>query len=98
MKFDITVRFGEPEAPSPEIKKLQEVILAAIDDLKTAINNVNTSVSNEIAAVSAKLASLGGGISDADAEALVTQLNTIKTNLDNETATLTGTTPPPVGP
>ena len=70
--------------------------MAAIDDLKTATGNLMTSVSNELAAISAKLSSIPatGGASDADIEAVVAQLTTLKDTVDTETATLTAPPPP----
>jgi len=80
---------------APGIEAKLGDLVAAIDDLKSAVAALNTSVSAEIAAVSAKLAGFAGDVPAADAEAIVTQLNTLKSTVDAETTTLTG---PPSGP
>ena len=68
--------------------------MAAIDDLKSAVADLGTSISNELAAISAKLSNPTGA-SDADVEAVVAQINTLKSQVDAETATLTGPAPAP---
>lgn len=73
------------------VLKMKGEIMAAIDDLKAAIAALNTSVSDEIAAVSAKIASFAGAVPAADAETIVSQLNTLKQTVDNETAAISGT-------
>lgn len=70
--------------------------MSALTDLQTSVAALNTSVSNELAAISSKLSGLGDSVAAADVEAAVTQLNTLKSNLDAETAALTG--PPPAPP
>lgn len=73
--------------------------MAAIDDLKTAVTNLNASVSAEIAAVTTALqnaaAGNNGSVSAADAESIVTQLQTLQATIDAETAALTA---PPATP
>jgi hypothetical protein len=59
--------------------------VAAIDDLKNAVANLGTSMSNELSAILAKLSNPGTG--DADIEDLVTQIDNLKTTVDQETAT-----------
>ena len=68
----------------------QEKIMAGVDDLKaavaaiaTALVALSTSITNEIAEVTAVITKLqqGGGLSDADAEALAQQLQGSVTNL-----------------
>jgi hypothetical protein len=77
-----------------QILKGQQNIMAAIDDLKGAVGGLGTSISNELAAIAAKLASIpAGGTSDADVATVVTQINTLKDQVDAETATLTGPAP-----
>lgn len=69
--------------------------MAAIDDLKGAVANLGTSVSNELAAISTKLSGITtGGTSDADIEAVVTQIDNLQATVDAETATLTGNAAP----
>lgn len=68
------------------VLKNQGKIMAAIDDLKTAVAALKVSVSNELAAVIAKLSAPNAN--DADIQAAVADLNTLKANLDSETTTL----------
>jgi len=82
------------------IESLLGGIVTALDDLKKAVSDLSASTSAEIAAVQARLSAAGGDVPAAEAEAIVAQLGTLKTTLDNETAALTGTAPqaPPPGP
>lgn len=73
----------------------QEKIMAALADLQTAVSNLSTSVSNELAAIAAKLSAAGDSVSSDDVEAAVASLNTLKANLDAETATLVPAPPAP---
>ena len=66
-----------------------QMAATALDDLKTAVSGLNTSISAEIAAIQAKLAGFNGAVPAADAEAIVTQLGTLKSTIDTETAALT---------
>lgn len=74
-------------------------LMAAIDDLKAAVAALNTSISAEIAAIAAAIAAAAAGnagsVAAADAEAIVTQLGTLKTTIDTETAKLAPVAPPP---
>jgi hypothetical protein len=79
---------GEVKAKLTLIHKEQQRIMAAIDDLRNKVAELGTSVSNELAAISAKL-STPGGTSDEDIEAVVAQLDTLKGQIDAETAALT---------
>jgi predicted nucleic acid-binding Zn-ribbon protein len=72
-----------------QILKEQKRIMAAIDDLKNSVAALGTSISSELAAISAKLSN--PETSDADIEAVVSQIDALKTQVDTETATLAGT-------
>lgn len=77
-----------------EIRKERLKIMAAIDDLKTSVANLGTSISEELDAISTKLSSIptgGPGTSDDEIEAVVAQIDSLKTKVDQETATLSGT-------
>jgi hypothetical protein len=75
------------------IEKGQKTIMDALADLKAAVANLNASVSNEISAVTTAIQTAqtnnAGAVSATDAEAIVTQLGTLKSTLDAETAALT---------
>lgn len=86
-----------------KIEANQEKIMSALADLQKAVSDLNTSVSSEIAAVTAALqaaaATNNGSVAASDVEAAVTQLQTIKANLDSETSTLVPAPPaPPANP
>ncbi len=64
--------------------------MAAIDDLKGSIADLKTSISTELAAISAKLGAIPvpNGTSDADIQAVISQVNALKATVDAETASL----------
>lgn len=76
-----------------DVLKELKIIMAAIDDLKTAVTRLQASTSAEIkAAVAAILAAQqanNGSVSAIDAEAIVAQLNSVSDTLDAETKSLT---------
>ena len=76
------------------IEQQQEKIMSALTDLHDAVARLNASTSAELSAIAAKLASLpAGSVSDAEVAAVVTQLNSVASSLDAETAALA----PPAG-
>ena len=68
-----------------ELNKTLEKLVAAIDDLNTAVANLTTEV-NDV------LANVGQGVSDAEAETIVTDLNNLAAQIS---AALNP--PPPAG-
>ena len=82
-----------------KLRRMENRILAAIDDLKAAVAGLGTSISAEItaatAAITAAQTANAGAVPAADAEAIVTQLNTLKATVDAETAALTAPAPEP---
>ena len=77
---------------------------AAVASLKTAVDANTTSTNNEITVVNQVIATLqAGGLTDAQAEALATQLQTSVTNLSTSQAALDAESksiqvPPPAKP
>lgn len=67
-----------------DILTRQGLVMAAFDDLTAALTNLSTVVGEVPAAV-------GQGLTDAQAEAFVTQINDLATQLQNDI------TPPPAG-
>jgi hypothetical protein len=72
----------------------QEKIMSALTDLQKAVSDLNASFTAELAAINAKLAGIASGTSDADIASVITDLTTLKNNIDAETAALT-TVPTP---
>lgn len=73
------------------IRKESTHLADALTDLKQAVTDLNTSVSNELAAIGTALQNASqnsGGISQADAEGIVTQIRDLQAKVDQETSTL----------
>jgi uncharacterized coiled-coil protein SlyX len=66
-------------------KKL-EALMSGFDDLKAAVESLTTAVNNEISVVNDVIAKMkqGGGLSDAEAEALAQKLQGSVDNLNAE--------------
>lgn len=70
-------------------------LATGLQNITQAITDLNTSFSSEIAAITAALQNANsGGVSEADAAGIVTQLKDLQTRIDTETAALT-TAPAP---
>lgn len=72
--------------------------MAAIDDLKAEVAALGTSISAEITAATTAItnaqAANNGAVPAADAEAIVTQLKTLQSTVDQATATFGPQVPP----
>ena len=72
-----------------EVLANQEKLMSGVDDLKNTITNILTAITDLNALVEQVVAKLkGGGLSDADAEALAVQLQGGIQAINDETAKL----------
>lgn len=81
------------------IKKQQEKLMSGVDDLNAAVASIATDLTAETAVVQQVIAALqqagqGGGLTDAQAEALAQQLQGSATNITNITTQLQSALPP----
>lgn len=81
-------------ATKADIDRMERRIMAALNDLQAAVLGLGTDLDSELAAIEAKL-SIPGGTSDADIEAVVASIGSLRLKVQAETSKLSGTTVTP---